>query len=159
MWRQSFYSLRAMLQRRYAAVPLCVFCISVVVYVFAETRHPTHVPNSSAQVVSTQNVENALPLLDGSWDLLWKDSTKQLLRVRICIRQNGTRLVLRSEGSESMRVEKNGSTSGFVTPDQISFTLTLRHTGEMVFTGTLQNGILCGTTNTGLPWMAVRHLD
>lgn len=159
MWWHSFRFTMAMRHRRYPFASLCLFGIFSLVYALAEMHRPAYPTHASTQVVLTQRVEERIPVIDGSWDLMWMDSTKELQKVRICVKQNGTRLVIRSEGSQSIRMKKNTSIPGFITPHQISFTLVPRRTGEMVFTGKLENGIICGTTNTGLPWMAMRHLD
>ena len=158
MWRHSFRFSMTVMRRRYVFASLCVVCMSSLVCACrnASSRVSAH---ASTQVVVTQTVEETIPDIDGSWDLMWKGSTKQLQKVKICVKQNGTRLVIRSEGTQSMRLKKNSSGSGLVTPHRISFTLAPRGAGEMVFAGDLQDGILCGTTNTGLPWMAIRYLD
>lgn len=145
--------------RRCAIGLVCAFCTSAVVYVFVETRHSTATPHASRRTISAQSVEDPTPFVGGSWDLVWKDSTKRRQQVRLCVHQEGTRLIIRSDGNKSIRMKKNGLGTGLVTPVQISFSLTLKGAAAMIFTGKLQNGILCGTTNTGFSWIALRHLN
>jgi hypothetical protein len=152
---RSFHFSMTMLHRRCAFAALCAFSMFSLVYVLAEMHHPAYPGRPSTQVVVTQSVEGTIPVIDGYWDLVLKGSTKQLQKVKICVRQNGTRLVIRSKGGQSMRMKKNSSTFGLVTSDRISFALTPRDSEKVVFTGKLENGIICGMTDTGLPWMAI----
>ncbi len=144
--------------KRCSVALVCLIGIATAGYLITETRRSASLPVFSAKALAERDVQIA-PVIEGHWDLIWKDLEKRRTRVQICVQQNGTRLAIHSEGNYGIRNRRNRFTSGLVTRDEIAFTLRPKSENDIVFSGKLEGNILCGTTSEGFPWMAIRILS
>jgi hypothetical protein len=100
-----------------------------------------------------------VPNLNDCWRMIWRHGGEPLQHASMCIDQHETRVIVTVGSRKDLNFRGAMRMSGTFDGHELSFSNAPGTATLVNFHGTLVNGMLVGTTDLGVSWLALRPFE